>query len=95
MMSLVQWFQTGMGQWSSTQICGKNHTSIQLVLAYHCVKNTTGPLSAWNRQRFLLDSSSHDTDPLLAFDLDLHNQLQEWMQAGEQIIQGVDWNDDI
>jgi hypothetical protein len=87
--------QAGMGRWSSIQLRGKNNTSIRLIAAYRCVKNINGPLSVWNQQRFILDSINRDEDPIHAFDHDLINSIKTWIELGDQIILGIDVNDDV
>jgi hypothetical protein len=87
--------QSGMGRWSSIQLRGKNKTSIRLIAAYRCMKNINGPLSVWNQQRFILDSINRAEDPIHAFDHDLINSIKTWIELGDQIILGIDVNDDV
>jgi hypothetical protein len=62
---------SGMGRWSSVRLRGKNQRCVRIVTAYRCVKNFHGPLSAWNQQRFILDSCNREEDPIEAFDNDI------------------------
>jgi hypothetical protein len=86
---------SGMGQWSSVKLRGKNQRCIRLVTAYRCVKNFHGPLSAWNQQRFILDSCNREEDPIEAFDNDIIFCIKQWIETGDQIILGIDVNEDI
>jgi hypothetical protein len=94
-VSSMECDQSGMGRWSSIRIQGKNQTSIRLIAAYRCVKNIHGPLSTWNQQRFILDSTNRTEDPIDAFDNDLINSTKKWIALGEQIIVGIDVNEDV
>jgi hypothetical protein len=87
--------QSGMGRWSSLQLSGKNQTSICLITAYRCVKNIHGPLSTWNQQRFILDSSDRSDDPIDAFDTELIDSIKKWLSLGDQVILGIDVNEDV
>jgi hypothetical protein len=64
-------------------------------MAYRCVRNFHGPLSAWNQQRFILDSDNREEDPIEAFDHDIFVCIKQWIEAGEHIILGIDVNEDI
>jgi hypothetical protein len=87
--------QSGMGRWSLIQLSGKNQTSICLITAYRCVKNIHGPLSTWNQQRFILDSQDRTDDPITAFDTELINSIKKWLSLGDQVILGIDVNEDV
>jgi hypothetical protein len=62
---------SGMGRWSSVKLRGKKQRCTRLIMAYRCVKNFNGPLSAENQQRFILDLGNRAEDPLKAFDNDI------------------------
>jgi hypothetical protein len=91
----MEYDQTGMGRLSSIQLRGKNQTSIRLITAYRCVKNIHGPLSAWNQQHFILDSNERTEDPIEAFDMDLIHSIKKWLSLGDQVILGIDVNEDV
>jgi hypothetical protein len=84
-----------MGRWSSVKLRGKNQRCVWLVTAYRCVKNFHGPLSAWNQQRFILDSCNREEDPIEAFDNDIIFCIKQWIKTGDQIILGIDVKEDI
>jgi hypothetical protein len=86
---------SGISRWSSVKLRGKNQRCIWLVTAYRCVKNFHGPLSAWNQQRFILDSCNREEDPIEAFDNDIIFCIKQWIETGDQIILGIDVNEDI
>jgi hypothetical protein len=74
---------------------GKDQVSVRFISAYRCVKNIHGPLSVWNQQRFMLDSNNQPDDPLEAFDQDLINNIKKWLSGGEQVMLGIDANEDV
>ena len=86
---------SGMGCWASVKLQGKDQISVRFISAYRCVKNIHGPLSVWNQQRFILDSNNQTDDPLEAFDQDLINNIKKWLDLGEQVILGIDANEDV
>jgi hypothetical protein len=86
---------SGMGRWSSVKLQGKEQVSVRFISAYRCVKNVHGPLSVWNQQRFLLDSNNRPDDPLEAFDHDLISNIKKWLAGGEQVMLGIDANEDV
>jgi hypothetical protein len=87
--------QSGMGRWSSIQLRWKNQTSIRLIFAHCCMKNINGPLSVWNQQRFVLDSTNQPEDPIDAFDNDIISSIKTWIALGDQIILGIDAIEDV
>jgi hypothetical protein len=85
-----------LGRWTSTVVRGKRNHLVRVISAYHrCVKNTHGPLSVWNQQRYLLDLQRCELDPLDKFDSDLKVFLEECTAAGELIVLGIDINEDV
>lgn len=86
---------SGLGRWSSILLKGKGHVSIRFVTAYRCVRNTKGPLSVWNQQRYLLDLQNCDEDPILKFDKDLFEALEQWHSQGKQVVLGIDLNEPV
>jgi hypothetical protein len=87
--------QDNMGRWTSTKLKGRASTSIRLIAAYRCVRNLHGPLSVWNQQRYLLDLENNPADPIELFDRQLLSFIEQCLAAGEQIILGIDANEDI
>jgi hypothetical protein len=87
--------QDTMGRWTSTKLRGRASTTLRLISAYQCVRNLYGPLSVWNQQRYLLDLKNNSADPIELFDKQLRSFLEQCLAAGEQIILGIDVNEDI
>jgi hypothetical protein len=87
--------QDRLGRWTSTKIQGKQNRSLRLISAYRCVQNFYGPLSVWNQQRYLLDVSGIQDDPLDLFDQQLGLFIEQCLETGEQVILGIDVNEDI
>jgi hypothetical protein len=52
-------------------------------------------LSTWNQQRFILDSLEREEDPIEAFDMDLIHIIKKWLSLGDQVILGIDVNEDV
>jgi hypothetical protein len=84
-----------MGRWSSINLQRKDQCSVRFISAYRCVRNINGPLSVWNQQRFILDTDIQTEDPLEAFNHDLIQNIKKWLSLGDQVILGIDVNEDI
>jgi hypothetical protein len=83
------------GRWCSTKFRGASEHTFRIISAYRCVRNIHGPLSVWNQLRYLMDLQRISDDPIERFDRDLCQFIQECMAAGEQVILGIDVNEDI
>jgi hypothetical protein len=84
-----------LGRWSSTKLRGTGNTYLRIIAAYRCVRNIYGPLSVWNQQRYLFDINKWDADPIEKFDADLREFIGKCISDGEQVIVGIDVNEDI
>jgi hypothetical protein len=87
--------QDPLGRWSSTRLQGCQSKALRLISAYRCVRNFHGPLSVWNQQRYLLDLDPISKDPIEKFDDDLITFITQCMETGEQVVLGIDVNEDV
>lgn len=83
------------GRWCSTKFQGIANLSFRVISAYRCVRNIHGPLSVWNQLRYLMDLDQRPGDPIDCFDHDLMQFISSCMANGEQIILGIDANEDV
>jgi hypothetical protein len=83
------------GRWCSTKFRGTNDHTFRVIAAYRCVRNIHGPLSVWNQLRYLMDLQRISDDPIERFDSNLQQFLLSCISAGEQIILGIDVNEDV
>jgi hypothetical protein len=83
------------GRWCSTKFRGIQGASFRIISAYRCVQNIHGPLSVWNQLRYLMDLQQCADDPIDRFDKDLLEFIRQCQDAGEQIIIGIDANEDV
>jgi hypothetical protein len=86
---------SGLGRWSWTRYLGRNQVTIRVIAAYRPVHNATGALSTYNRQRQFFYAHDDDRCPRQAFIDDLLQELQAWIDAGDQIVLAMDVNDPI
>ena len=86
---------SNMGRWCWTTYRGRNNTSLRVISAYRCVVNTTGPQSAWSQQTLALEHRNIASDPRDLFISDIFSALEEWIALGDQIVLGLDLNENI
>ena len=86
---------SGLGRWAWTRYRGRQGINLRVVVAYRPVLNTTGPLSVWNQQKAFFESADEDRCPRTMFSEDLCKAVKEWMEAGDQIVVGMDANEDV
>ena len=85
----------GLGRWVWTRYRGKGGVNIRFVAAYRPVLNKTGILSVWSQQRSYFDSINDDRCPREIFTADLCAEIVQWFETGDQIIIGLDANEDV
>jgi hypothetical protein len=86
--------QDPFGRWSTTKLRGRNGITIRIISAYRCVRNIHRPLSVWNQQRYLYDLEKISADPIDKFDRDIGEYVSDCLNAGEQVVLGIDVNED-
>ena len=84
-----------MGRWCWTTYRGKNGTILRVISAYRCVENTTGPHSTWSQQILHLEERNIASDPRDMFIQDFVSALETWIERGDQIVLGLDLNENI
>jgi hypothetical protein len=84
---------SGLGRWSWIQLQGKDGISVRFISAYRPVlSNETGPVYQQHKRHFRLKQTGRE--PRAAFFEDLFESIKEWLSLGDQIILGMDANED-
>jgi hypothetical protein len=84
-----------LGRWVWTTYRGRNGLVLRVVVAYRCVENQDGPLSAWSQQKLILTKKNISTNPRVQFVTDFVQTLDTWLDAGDQIVIGLDLNENV
>jgi len=84
--------KSGLGRWTWARYRGRGGVVLRCVSVYMPCENKTGQLSVYAQQRAHFQRNNDDRCPRIAFFEDLDNALEEWRQAGDQIILGGDIN---
>jgi len=85
---------TSMGRWSWVQLRGREQFTLRIVTFYRpCY--STGPSTTYQQQIRRLAALDRDINPRKAVTQDLHTVIQEWQNAGDQVILLTDFNDDV
>ena len=85
----------GLGRWAWTRYKGRNGVAIRYVAAYRPVLNKNGLLSVWSQQRSYFDDNDEDRCPREMFTIDLCAEIVKWQVSGDQVIIGLDANEDV
>lgn len=85
----------GFGRWAWTRFHGRQGFSIRMVSCYRPVYNPRFAGSVWSQQRTSLDLADVDSDPRDLFFTDLHSAITEWLATGDQLVIGIDANDNV
>ena len=86
---------TGLGRWSWSTFQGKNQLITRIITAYRPVKATNDhPTTVFAQQEKYFCEHGGYRNPREAFFEDLTNVIQEWLNDGNQIIIGIDANED-
>ena len=85
----------GLGRWAWTRYQGRNGVTLRVIAAYRPVLNKTGIMSVWSQQRAYFDGLNEDRCPRDMFTVDLCNEMIQWKESGDQLILGLDANEDI
>jgi exonuclease III len=86
---------TGLGRWTWARYRGKGGMILRVVTIYCPCLNREGPLSVWTQHKTFLQMSNDDREPRKAFLEDLENNIQEWIQGGDQVLVCGDLNHNI
>ena len=85
----------GLGRWAWTRFRGKSGVNLRYVAAYRPVLNKRGIVSVWSQQRSYFDSVNDDRCPREIFTDDLCKEIVKWLETGDQLIIGLDANEDV
>ena len=86
-----------LGRWVHTRYRGRNGVNLRVVTAYRPCRNTGSVGSVWSQQKTYFDEQEPPIVgcPRDIFDAELCEQLQAWSDAGEQIVLGLDVNENV
>lgn len=87
--------ESGLGRWSWTRLAGREGITIRIISCYRPTYNPRYPGSTWSQQRAYFDDNNIDRDPREQFFRDLFRELATWTAAGDQIVLGIDLNEDV
>jgi len=85
----------GLGRWVWTRYRGRGGVNVRFVTAYRPVLNKQGAQSVWNQQKGFFEGIRDDRCPREIFVEDLCKEVSEWLGTGDQLVIGVDANEDI
>ena len=86
---------SGLGRWTWTRYWGHEGITLRVVSAYCPVINKSGPMSVYNQHKTYLDNHDDNRDPRIAFTADLRKEILVWQLASDQILIGMDANEDV
>ena len=88
--------RTGLGRWSWTTLRGRKGIQTRIISAYRPVRTFDDEaLTVYSQQELFFRQNGEWRDPREAFFEDLDTEIQMWTLAGDQIILGMDVNEDI
>jgi hypothetical protein len=87
--------ESGLGRWAWTRYKGKSEIHIRVIMGYRPVLNKTGPLSTWNQQKGFFLNQDEDRCPRDMFTSDIGREIELWLAMGDQLVLGLDTNEDI
>ena len=83
-----------MGRWCWTLLSGKRGVTTRIITAYRpCTSK--GLKSTYRQQKRILDAKKINICPRLQMLDDLGNEIQKWMEEGDQIILLIDLNEEV
>ena len=85
----------GLGRWVWTRYWGRGGVNVRVVTAYRPVLNKQGAQSVWNQQKWYFEGIQDDRCPRDAFVDDLCKEVAEWLELGDQLVIGIDANEDV
>ena len=85
----------GLGRWAWMIYKGHSGVSLRYIAAYRPVLNKDRPPSVWSQQRTYFQQHNEDWCPRDMFTIDLCKEIERWLESGDQLILGVDANDDV
>ena len=86
---------SGLGRWTWTRYSGASGFALRVICGYRPVDNKKGPQSVWNQHKQYYDDNDIDNCPRQQFIEDISKQLRDWIDQGDQLVFGLDVNDDV
>ena len=84
----------GLGRWVWTRFQGKHNITLRVCFAYRPCRSA-GPTSAYQQHRRALLEEDIDICPRTSFFVDLKQEVETWIQDGDQVVLMLDVNADI
>jgi hypothetical protein len=85
--------ETGLGRWAWNTLRGRNGITLRVIAAYRPVLSQHGATTVWNQQHTYFLEKGENKCPRTLFNEQLSEAITKWMEDGEQIILGIDYND--
>ena len=93
----------GLGRWCWVRYQGKGDIVLRVVSAYcPCApertadgQNTSKDKSVYIQHQKRFNELNDDRCPRVAFLADFETELEKWLEAGDQVVVGGDWNHHI
>jgi hypothetical protein len=86
----------GLGRWTWIKLAGRRGITTRIITGYHPVRDTSNrPGSVFSQHEKYFYDSGQPRDPRTAFLSDLETELRQWLADGDQIILGMDVNENI
>jgi hypothetical protein len=85
---------SGLGRWAWQTFSGRQGVTLRIVTAYQPVAGR-GPRSVWMQQKNFFLARDEEEDPRRLFIRDLVEQIQGWLQEGNQLMVNLDANEDV
>ena len=88
--------KTGLGRWTWCRIRGCDNIFTRFISAYRPCRNVTSMQGCWAQQInfFRNELNIRNPDPRKIFDEDLCKELDTWNELGDNLVLGIDLNDD-
>ena len=85
---------TVLGRWNWIQVQGRRGQLTRIVSGYR-PQHSTELGSAYEQHKRYFKVNGGPRDPIKAFDEDLARELNQWKEDNEEVILGLDGNDDV
>jgi hypothetical protein len=86
--------ESGLGRWAWLKLQGRQGTRIRIISVYRPC-DSDGPESVNQQQQRFLTKKKRLEDPREAIYADLFDEVSAWIEEGDQIIIGIDANEDV
>jgi hypothetical protein len=85
----------GLGRWTWQVFRGKGGRKLRVVSAYRPVYSESSDGTTWSQQKAFYDKMEREGNPRDIFTQDIQAALKKWVNDGEQVILGIDVNEDV